>query len=68
MLLKLADHIRYAQERALQCAERAERANDPASRVEWRDIERGWQRLAESYMLVERREAFLVDANKRAPL
>jgi|KBSSwiStaDraftv2_1062776.scaffolds.fasta_scaffold1857501_2 hypothetical protein len=64
MLLKLAEHIRDAQERALYCAEHAAMANSPNARAEWVELEHGWSRLAESYLFVESVERFILDMDR----
>jgi len=64
MFLKLAEHIRDAQERALYCAEHAAMANSPNARAEWVELEHGWSRLAESYLFVESVERFILDMDR----
>ena len=65
MLLKLANHIRDAQERAAHCAARAKTSNSADSIGEWLNLEAGWHRLAESFLFVDSLQAFLLDKDKR---
>jgi hypothetical protein len=52
-LLKLAEHIRSAQEHAVNCAERPAQANSPGAKDEWLAVN--------SYLFLEH---FIRDADK----
>jgi hypothetical protein len=60
MLLKLSNLVREAQEHALNCAACVARASTAEAKQEWRQIETGWMHLAETYLLVENLQHYLL--------
>jgi hypothetical protein len=61
MLQNLGDHVRHCHARALEARRRAAETADPALRADFEQTEQGWLRLAESYMMSERLQAFLLE-------
>src|SRR5262245_14476205 len=64
MLLKLSDIVREAQDHAINCVEQADKASSPEAEEDWRRLERGWVRLAESYLLVDSLQRYLFDVDQ----
>lgn len=65
MLQNLGDQIRHCHDRALEARRRAAETCDPNMRAEQEAMEHGWLRLAESYMLSERLQQYLLEQDAK---
>ncbi len=65
MLQNLGNNIRHCHDRAVEARRRAAEAADPASRADFEAMEQGWLRLAESYMLSERLQQYLLEQDTK---
>ena len=59
MLRRLSDEVRYAEQRALDAAEKAARTTDPQIKADYLTMERSWSKLARSYEVSERLGDFI---------
>ncbi len=62
MLQKINPEVAHALDRATESRRLADAATDAQTREFWIGMERRWMLLAESYVCVERTEAFLATA------
>jgi hypothetical protein len=65
MLRKLREEIRECLQHAEDCARQAKLQRDPKLRDDFLDLERRWLKLARSYELTDRVEAFTSHAKRR---
>jgi len=61
MLQSLSDHVKMRLERAEEARTRAQETSNPELKADFLRTEEGSRRLAQSYQLSERLEAFLLN-------
>jgi len=66
VLSKLSNIVKEAQQRALDCADQALTVSAEA-RAEWIKMERGWAHLAETYLLADSLQRYLLDFYRIGP-
>ena len=59
------DQVRHCHARAIEARRRAAETAGPVLRAEFEAMEQGWVRLAESYMLSERLQQYLLEQDAK---
>ena len=66
MLLALSPMVAVALTRAQEARDSAAAATSAEEQDFWREMERRWMKLAQSYEMAERTEAFLAELRRKA--